>query len=312
MLRRRTGQGLATIHGLAIGGATDAATGGVEDGVGNTPLAGGASVPLGTGNLSTSTPAAVPIGTVPAAICSLVSVNDSTGAKSASVAALGPDGTTDTARGSKGWPLGSIDSQPATRNAATRGMGWDRITGVYRAPAHLRGDATPSPGGYTHPVLPLDIGLALLVTVGLLAVLAGGLRYLSRTGAPIEALRAYAVAQGAVVRGDGVAVALEIVGALGTRRWTLGYHHPPGEPDVLLVGIDCAAATGSPSTVVGLPLLVVDDQVLAARLTTPPPDLYTPERLGALLLSMADLAQRLEEEHGAPTGPADGEPTGAE
>lgn len=143
---------------------------------------------------------------------------------------------------------------------------------------------------------------ALAVTLGLLLVLVGALRFFSRTAAPIEGLRAYAQARGALARGDGVATALEVMGTIGLRRWTLGYQHPPGQPAVLLVGVDCAAAPGRADASGPHPTLV-DDEVLAARITEPTPDLFDIARLDALLASMDALAQRLERERPADEAP---------
>lgn len=134
-----------------------------------------------------------------------------------------------------------------------------------------------------HPRVPgSDLLLLGLVTAALLALVAGGLRFLHGTAGPVERLRAWGEARG-VVRGDGVSTALEVAGARGTRRFTVGYQHPPGAAAVLLAAVDCAAADAR-----------VDDGVLAVRMTRPDPALLDGPRLDALVDELCALAVELE------------------
>jgi hypothetical protein len=145
------------------------------------------------------------------------------------------------------------------------------------------------------------VGLLLLVLV------VGAVRFFARTAAPIEAIRAWAEAQGHAVRGDGTSAPLEVIGARGARRWTVGWFQAPGADAVLLLGMDCAASDTAPTDTAPIDTAAspedrprVDDGVLAARVTRPSPDLFAPARLDALLDELEAMAIALEREHPAP------------
>lgn len=128
------------------------------------------------------------------------------------------------------------------------------------------------------------LDLAVLLAVGLLtlALVAGALRWLGRAGGSVEALAAWGVRRGHV-RGDGVAAPLEVAGAREHRRFTVGYHAPPGADAVLLLGVDCEATDPR-----------VDDGVLVVKITRPDPELLGGERLDELLDELYELARGLE------------------
>lgn len=131
----------------------------------------------------------------------------------------------------------------------------------------------------------MTVGVLLLFALCLLllgGVVAVNLGMLARVGAPIERLRAWGATRG-VVRGDGVATALEVAGARGVRRFTVGYQALPGAPPVLLAAVDCASADPR-----------VDDGVLAVRIAGAELRRFDARRLDALVDELCALAEELE------------------
>jgi hypothetical protein len=93
------------------------------------------------------------------------------------------------------------------------------------------------------------------------------------------------------VRGDGYRHALEVVGMVGSRWYTVAYDANAG---VMLIGIDCAAHPGAPG---------VQEETLVSRWTRP--TIEQVRRLDAALVEMATLAAELEAQH--PGGAAEAE-----
>lgn len=102
-----------------------------------------------------------------------------------------------------------------------------------------------------------------------------------------DRLLAWAKSRGYLARGDGRTAPVEVVGALGSRRFTVSLL--PVDPPVMLVGLDCHADDGGD----------VHDSTLVTRWTRPrPSDL---ERLDEVLSGMAQVATELEKSR--PTAP---------
>ncbi len=125
-----------------------------------------------------------------------------------------------------------------------------------------------------------------------------GLVWIPRRVAPVEALRAFAAAHGQPVRGDGRAQPLTILGQVRGRLFTVSWQRPWVGGDVLLLGVDCAAPDGK-----GLDGTATDDGVLVTRWVRPAPDVLAPERLVAILDSLARMAEEMEAD--TPDRPAD-------
>lgn len=120
--------------------------------------------------------------------------------------------------------------------------------------------------------------------------------------APAEALRRFATERSARVRGDGRLEPITVLGVVRGRPFTLTWQRPPGAGDVLLVGVDCAAAAPGPLAPVahaemGAPDTIAADAALVTRWVRPAPELFTSERLAAILEGMAELAEDLEATH---------------
>ncbi len=95
-----------------------------------------------------------------------------------------------------------------------------------------------------------------------------------------DQLLAWARARGHLARGDGRSSPVEVVGAVGQRRFTVSLH--PLDPPVMLVGLDCHADDGGD----------VHDSTLVTRWTRPrAADLG---RLDEVLSGMAEVATELE------------------
>jgi hypothetical protein len=169
------------------------------------------------------------------------------------------------------------------------------------------------------------LGAVSLFAVGFLAatLLWLGLVWVPRRLAPVDALRAFAAARGLGVRGDGVSLPITIVGEASGRPFTVTWQRHWLGGDVLLLGVDCAAAAdgpvvlpiagpidrmagpmadpgadprrGTPPGGASAPVSEVGDAALVTRWVRPAPDVLDPARLGAILDAMARMAEELEE-----------------
>lgn len=139
-----------------------------------------------------------------------------------------------------------------------------------------------------------------LFLVGLVAGALLWLGYVFIPGAlaPAEALRRFAAARGARVRGDGRAEPLTILGQVRGRPFTLTWQRPVGGGDVLLIGVDCAGEAPGPLPPVahapGEPETLAADAALVTRWVRPVPELFEPGRLEAILDALARAAEELE------------------
>lgn len=148
-----------------------------------------------------------------------------------------------------------------------------------------------------------------LFGVGLLA---GTLLWLGYTWIPgrlrpAEALRAFAVARGARVRGDGRVEPITVLGVARGRPFTLTWQRPWGGGDVLLVGVDCAAeprgAVESAPGELGAGETIAADAALVTRWVRPAPEVFEAERLAAIVDALARMAEELEATAPAPDDP---------
>lgn len=131
-----------------------------------------------------------------------------------------------------------------------------------------------------------------------------GLGWIPRRLAPAQALRAFAAARGAFVRGDGRVEPLTVVGEVRGRPFTVTWQRPAGGGDVLLVGVDCAADVAEPLEAVApavtageAPLTAAADAALVTRWVRPSAELFEAARIEAIVESMARLAEELEASH---------------
>ncbi len=136
-----------------------------------------------------------------------------------------------------------------------------------------------------------------------------GLGWIPRRVGPAEALRAFAAARGARVRGDGRVEPLTVLGEVRGRPFTLTWQRPAGGGDVLMVGVDCAAEAPEPlalpddAAAAAGPAAAADtrttaaDAALVTRWVRPTPEVLEPARLAAILDAMARMAEELEATH---------------
>lgn len=125
-----------------------------------------------------------------------------------------------------------------------------------------------------------------------------GLSWIPRRLAPANALRAFASARGARVRGDGRVEPLSILGTARGRPFTVTWQRPPGGGDVLLIGVDCQvpddALQGEEEAGA---ITSTDGDALVTRWVRPGADLLEQERLGAIVDALARMAEDLEAAH---------------
>ena len=132
----------------------------------------------------------------------------------------------------------------------------------------------------------------LLLAVGVVAGGFGwlGLVWIPRQLAPIDAIRAFAVARRAQARGDGRREPLLVVGSVAGRAFTLTWQRG-ADGDVLLIGVDCAASQDRTPPVEGGES-VVADAALVTRWVRPSAEVFA--RLDTILEEQAVLAAELE------------------
>lgn len=133
-----------------------------------------------------------------------------------------------------------------------------------------------------------------------------GLAWIPRRLAPVNALRAFASARGARVRGDGRVEPLSILGVARGRPFTVTWQRPAGGGDVLLVGVDCRVPDGAVRDgEEGGGVTSAEGDALVTRWVRPGLDLLEPARLSAIVDALAEMAAELEAAHPAFEGEAD-------
>ncbi|MDP2311996.1 MAG: hypothetical protein Q8P41_03760 [Pseudomonadota bacterium] len=127
-----------------------------------------------------------------------------------------------------------------------------------------------------------------------------GLAWIPRRLAPVVALRAFASARGARVRGDGRVEPLSILGVARGRPFTVTWQRPAGGGDVLLIGVDCRVPDGAGEGIEPLDAggaILAEDAALVSRWVRPGPDVLDAERLGTIVDALARMAEELEAAH---------------
>ncbi|MES2638942.1 MAG: hypothetical protein V4850_05650 [Myxococcota bacterium] len=160
----------------------------------------------------------------------------------------------------------------------------------------------------------VDQWLLFAVGFGAATCLWIGLAWIPRRLAPVNALRAFASARGARVRGDGRVEPLSILGVARGRPFTVTWQRPAGGGDVLLVGVDCRVpdgavpvdgAAGGDGDGEADGVTAAEGDALVTRWVRPGADVLDPARLGALVDALAQMAEELEAAHPAFEGEPD-------
>ncbi|MDP2309881.1 MAG: hypothetical protein Q8P18_27935 [Pseudomonadota bacterium] len=144
----------------------------------------------------------------------------------------------------------------------------------------------------------VDQWLLFAVGFGAATCLWIGLAWIPHRLAPVNALRAFASARGARVRGDGRVEPLSILGVARGRPFTVTWQRPAGGGDVLLVGVDCLVADGAVAAgdeAGGV--TSAEGDALVTRWVRPGADVLEPARLGEIVDALAQMAEELEAAH---------------